>query len=399
MQGNFGMFNTHLCKNCFKSYSGKPEVCPFCGEPTGYSQAKADKKAERAAASEGLTNGNQPNVNYVEADSVVKPQKHKKRRFRVSSKQIMEEIKFEDLMQKTNSKDVNSWRERKKERNKPQFSVQNNGEYNIDTSDVTYLPSTYTYSVKKARGEVNRVKPKWWEIYKWADIMLARRKVKKQVKRASYYKPKEFKLWKMYILCILFGWFGLHDYYARNYRKGLVASVCFTVGCAMAFNWLDKLMFTAGLFLFIPICMWILDIINLIFSTYSYRLSRYKFIDCLNADTRATLGFKYLDKDEYKKPWVVRMINKIKVAVKNKKAAKAQNKQNAGNASLAAETASGSAAKAQTQIDSAQEVAAEAANINTQNVNNEQKTAENNNKQSKNKKAKVVVKTNKKYNG
>lgn len=317
------MFNTHICKNCFKSFSGKPEVCPHCGEATGF-VTKHKNNNNQQSCQEQTNKMVDHGVQYVDASQAAVAPKRKRRR-RVSSREIMDGINFEDLLLRTNDSSVNSWRERKKQRNQPQYSVDKSGEYNIDTHDVTYLPNTYTYSVKKARGEVKRQKLKWWEVYKWADLMLARRKIKKQVRRASNYRPKEIKGWKMKLLCILFGWFGIHDLYARNYRKGAFAAVCFTIGCVLLFNWPQKLMLTAGFFLFIPVCMWVLDIINLIFGTYSYRLSRYKFIDCLNADTRAQLGDKYLDKDEYKKLWTVRMINKISGAAKERKARKAAN--------------------------------------------------------------------------
>ena len=46
-----------------------------------------------------------------------------------------------------------------------------------------------TYSVKKARGDYREPKIKWWEIYKLADRAFARKKIKKEVAKASKIKP------------------------------------------------------------------------------------------------------------------------------------------------------------------------------------------------------------------
>ena len=40
-----GLFNTHICRNCFQSYQGKPEVCPHCGAEIEYKQKKKQQKA------------------------------------------------------------------------------------------------------------------------------------------------------------------------------------------------------------------------------------------------------------------------------------------------------------------------------------------------------------------
>ncbi len=367
------MFNTRICKNCFQSYTGKPEVCPNCGESL---KTKAPLKNKEAKIKE--------------------PKVKKEKRKRFSSKEIMDSIHFDELMKKTTDKDAKSWREKNKKKElTPEYSVDSNGEFNVDVKDVTYFPNTYTYSAKKARGEYERPKIKWWEIYKWADLMLARRKIKKQVKKASYYRPEQIKKGPLLSLCIFFGWFGAHNFYARNYRKGWFALISFVVGCFVALASLPFLEYIrisiGGGLLFIVLCMWVFDIINIISNKYSFRLSKWKFIDCLNVDTRTTLGEKYIDKNEYKKPLIVRMVNKISKACK-------QNKENKKN----------KAEQKATELESVATSTIEQVNSNNNNNSTEQENqnkeveakeesvkSKENLKTHKTKKAKVVVKTKK----
>lgn len=268
-----------MCKNCFEMYEGKPDVCPHCGVALKQDQPKKGK---------------------------IKKEKKK----RASSKEIMDSLNFVDLLAKSDKSKKNN-----KKKNTPEFKVEKNGEYSVNVKDVTYLPNTYTYSAKKARGEYDAPKIQWWEIYKWADILMARRKIKKQVRSASYYKPEQFSKTKLILLSLFLGWTGAHNFYARNYRKGAFMLFCTILGSFVAlapYGFLDYIRVSiGGGLLFVMLIMWMLDIINIITGTFSFRLSRWKFIDCLNTDCRATLGKKYIDRDEYKKPWYIKLAHSI----------------------------------------------------------------------------------------
>lgn len=369
----------HICKNCFNSYNGRPEVCPHCGEPLNNNKKKVQQE----------TGSN----NQQEQKASKKTRLFKKR---ISSAEIMDSINFEDLAQKTTDNSVHSWRERKKKDRRPEFNVKD-GELDINTSDVTYLPQTYTYSAKKARGEYKKPKIKWWEIYKWADVMLARRKIKKQVKKASYYKPVQFSAAKMITLCILFGWLGLHNFYARNYRKAWFTLIACVLGLTIIFT--ENPFFNAirisigGGLMFIVMFMWITDFIDLCFAKYKYRLSKYKFIDSLNLDTRATLGTKYIDKDEYKKLWTVRQFNKIKNAINNKKEQKAKQ---TGSEQSASSEASESSLSAAQSVDAAINCDTDSENkTNTIKFTEDKSNNKNSNKQNKKNKPKVIKINNK----
>ena len=288
------MFNTHICKNCFNTYSGKPEVCPHCGF-----KLKLSKEEKQAQKSE----------------------KKKNKRKRLTDQEIMDTIDFNELV--AASKKSSKAKEQKKA---PDYTVDKSGNYCIDTTNVTYLPNTHTYSAKKARGEHDAPKIKWWEIYKWADLFFARRKIKKEVKKASYYRPEPIKKGTIISLCVFFGWCGGHNLYARHYRKTLWTIFLLVTGCCVVWSTNPALetvkVSIGGGSLFVVLFMWMSDLINLIINKFSYKFSRWKFIDNLNADNRATLGRKYIDINEYKKPWYVRLVNKIVNGIKDKKAKK-----------------------------------------------------------------------------
>lgn len=194
-----------------------------------------------------------------------------------------------------------------KAKDQPQYTVDENGEYNIDTSDVTYLEGveTPTYSVKKARGEVTQEKIKWWEIYKWADRMLARRKINKEVNKAATATPVGISRVAMIIYCLLFGWLGIHNFYAHNFKRGWFVLVSFVI--VIIVTSIDVLIEIMGVFVggglgFVVFAMWMIDLFSLFFGKYKYRISKEQFISNLNVETRAKLGKKYiaLDKTVFK---------------------------------------------------------------------------------------------------
>lgn len=226
----------------------------------------------------------------VEHDEIIEPD-------------VEEGIASEDVGKVVYEKDAPKRHSHKKKRQEvPDYSVDENGEYNIDTRDVTFLEGVEapTYSVKKARGEVKEEKLKWWEIYKWADRMLAKRKINKEVKKASHKIPFGISKVSMIILCLLFGWMGAHDFYAKNYKKGTFVLVSFTI--AMIVVNVDVLARIMGVFVggglgFIVLALWLTDLVAIILNKYGYRISKEEFIANLNVETRAKLGKKYVNMD------------------------------------------------------------------------------------------------------
>ena len=163
---------------------------------------------------------------------------------------------------------------------------------------VTFFEKQDEYSVKKARGEYTPEKIEWWEIYKWADRMLARRKVKKEVNKASRVKPAFVSKVKLFLLCVFFGWFGVHNFYAKNIAKGWTVLSLMTISIiVVVVEPLTRIMgvFVGGGFAFIVVTMWIYDLVSIILNRYKYKTVRMQFIRKLNVETRAKLGKKYIN--------------------------------------------------------------------------------------------------------
>lgn len=187
-----------------------------------------------------------------------------------------------------------------KKEDQPKYTVDSDGSYNIDTSDVTYLEGIEapTYSVRKARGDAPKEeKLKWWEIYKWADRMLAKRKIMKEVRKASHKRPEGINKSSMLLWCLFFGWLGIHNFYAKNNKKGWTI-VIFDIIIGLVIN-IQPLYEFMGVFVggglgFVVLAMWLYDLCCLIIDKYRYRISKEEFISNLNVETRSKLGKKYV---------------------------------------------------------------------------------------------------------
>ena len=220
---------------------------------------------------------------------------------------------------------------RKNKNDKFQFEVDENGEFNIDTRDVEIIGEEVSkayeerrkqqeYSIKKARGDYRPPKIKWWEIYKLADRAFAKRKIKKDVKKASKIKPDFVSKAKLLILAILFGWCGAHNFYAKNKKKGFTSLTFLLISViSLMFQNVPFIhaveLWLVGFTGFVVISIWIIDVVNILFNKFEYRIQKDKFISSLNIETRAKLGEKYIDLELLRKPWWVR----FKVWVDKKK--------------------------------------------------------------------------------
>lgn len=205
----------------------------------------------------------------------------------------------------------------------PQFEIDENGEFNIDTSDVEIVGEETgkmieqvhqnEYSIKKARGDYKQPKIKWWEIYKIADRSFARRKIKKEVNKAAIQKPGFIKKSKLLLLAIFLGGFGAHNFYAKNKRKGWLSVVTFIIWIGVVMLAQYSAFFksitvsVAGFAGFINLFIWFGDIVAIATNRFKYRMQKEAFIFGLNVETRAKLGNKYIDLELYKKPWWVKL--------------------------------------------------------------------------------------------
>ncbi len=230
-----------------------------------------------------------------------------------------EESSDETLGEQTFSKRMKN---RKKKDTTPQFELDENGEFNIDTKDVEIVGEetgkiieeqyNKSYSVKKARGDYRPPKIKWWELYKIADRSFARRKIKKEVNKAAIQKPSFISKTKLLLLAIFFGWMGAHNFYAKNYKKGWVSTICVLIASGVMVlkdysRFFQLISFSAiGFSGFVFLLIWISDLISIIIGRFKYRIQKEAFIFGMNIETRAKLGEKYIDLELYQKPWWVR---------------------------------------------------------------------------------------------
>ena len=308
------------CPRCASEITPNDKVCPRCGLPVskiGEAEEKFADEMEKQAESNNLNSA----------------QKSEKRRLaRKARKEAKRQRKLEAEQSKTDfSKFASNYEgedkvsvtgKKRKKRDPLQFDIDENGEFNIDTKDVEIIGEEtakileekrqQSYSVKKARGDYRQPKIKWWEIYKLADRSFARRKIKKEVSKAAKVRPENISKTKLLLFAIFFGWFGLHNFYAKNKRKGWVSVVCLLIsilGLALEDVQFFRTFETwiVGFNGFVVLFIWITDVVNILFNTFKYRIQRDKFIAGLNIETRAKLGEKYIDLELLHKPWPVRL--------------------------------------------------------------------------------------------
>lgn len=305
------------CPRCASEINAYDKVCPRCGLPVSkmseandaladdLNKQAEDKKLNRAQRSE------------------------KKRLARLAKKEAKKQRKLEESSSKTDFSKFATNAEKNevvapKKKGKKEdfkFEVDENGELNIDTKDVEIIGEEaskiyeerqkQSYSIKKARGDYREPKIKWWEIYKLADRAFARRKIKKEVSKASKVKPDFVSKPKLLILSILFGWCGVHNFYAKNKKRGftqlsflLVSILGLALNEVPFFKMFE--LWIVGFSGFVVMMIWISDVVNIIFNKFSYRIQKDKFISSLNIETRAKLGEKYIDLELLHKPWWVR---------------------------------------------------------------------------------------------
>ncbi len=286
------------CPRCAAEITEVDKVCPRCGIPIEEHSDKNRRKKNRLERKE------------EKRQKKLKKKEEKKLKY-------VSNTDFEEFLTNKNMT-------KKEKQNALVFDVDKNGEYNIDTDDVEIVDKEtqallqerekQTYSVKKARGDYRKPKIKWWEIYKLANRSFARRKIKKEINKAAKIKPDFVSKPKLLTLAIFFGWFGTHNFYAQNKKKGWVTlffcalwmgiGICSMQNVSPFFNRIESI---CGLSGFVVLMIWISDIINIIFNNFKYNIQRVAFISKMNIETRAKLGEKYIDMELYQKPWWTRL--------------------------------------------------------------------------------------------
>ena len=283
------------CPRCASEITVFDKVCPRCGMVIEENSSKNRRKLNK--------------LEKKEEKKKLKEQKKQEKRDRESLKTDFEKYLKTDLMTKKEADNALS------------FDVNEDGEYHIDTEDVEIINKEtrellakhdkQTYSIKKARGEYIPEKIEWWELYKLANRAFARRKIKKEVNKAAKIKPDYISKSKLLILALFLGWFGAHNFYAKNKRKAWWSLVCTFIWFGVVtflpiypiFKKIESIGAIAGL---IVITMSLSDVINIIFNNFKYKRQKLQFISKLSVETRAKLGAKYIDMELLQKPWWIR---------------------------------------------------------------------------------------------
>ena len=298
------MLGRKFCPRCMAILKKNVEVCPNCG--TDIAEYEYEQEKEKLAKETSKLQAEpKQELDTIKSDveqdaSAISDEKNPE-----SEKAGDEPVDQEsDVTEESKPEEKKAKRHKHKPKAKevPQFTVDADGSYNIDTSDVTFLDNS-SYSSKKERGEFKPEKIKWWEIYKWADRHLARRKIMKEVNKAARTKPVFVNKVTMSILALLLGWCGIHDFYAKNYIKGTVNAV--SIILASIFVTVPALApvatFFGGGFGLVAFYLWVTDFFTILFDKYKYRISKEAFIAKLNVETRYKISKRYLQIDKIKK--------------------------------------------------------------------------------------------------
>ena len=283
-----------ICPRCANVLSKKDDVCPECGY--SFSRAKEEEETKVLKFSSDIS----PETDKPEEQE--KPQEQALNAEETATTET--EATADNTQQNSNNKEDEEvatsqpkrHKHKKKNRNQKidvDVEIEKNGEYNIDTRDVTFFEgASDSYSAK----DKPKQKPQWWEIYKWADIYFARKKINKEVNKAAVEIPSYISKSWMLVLCLFFGWMGAHNYYAKNYKKGAFITIAILIALPVAnikaLEGIIQISVGGGLGFIVLFC-WIWDFISILINKYKYRESRLKFIAKLNAKTREKLGQKY----------------------------------------------------------------------------------------------------------
>ena len=297
-----------FCPKCMNIIRKKDTVCSECGMPV------SEMEFEQGVSIIPKISNTKQDDTFENNDSSEQQKLSKKEKRKLDrQKEIDFEKAFiqEDADEEENTSDVveeevqeehkpkrHKHKPKKNNKNIPEFSVDGEGKFDIDTKDVTFFEKEEEYSVRKARGDVKQEKLKWWEIYKWADRLLARRKIMKEVNKAARVKPDFVSKIKMMILCLLFGIFGVHNFYAGNKKRGWAVVIMWVIilpviSIKVLYDFMG--VFVGGGLGFVVMFMWVYDFICICFNRYKYDITKMQFIRKLNAETRAKLGKKYID--------------------------------------------------------------------------------------------------------
>ena len=297
----------NFCSRCGELLRRKDKVCPSCGTPV---LREKDEDAVQELTAKRRADIESKVVVSDNMSSAKREQLEKeKQKLQAAEERALAAEKAKE-MSKTKQKKLAKDRAKEKKKKTYKHKKVNvfearddgNGGIGIDVRDSVFFSGEATKGETGGKAKLSGTKKykipeklKWYDIAKWADRMLARRKIKRVVNKAATEIPERVSKGAMIALCVFFGYMGAHSFYARNYVRGCVS--LFSVIISVVVISVDVLTKTVGVSLgggfgLVFVLMWVWDIFMIIFDKYRYRLSKNKFIKTLNFDTRAILGRK-----------------------------------------------------------------------------------------------------------
>lgn len=288
-----------LCPNCFKFITlkkGETE-CPFCHNEV------VKKKEQKTEIKTSFTKEPEPNIAEPKLSTAESNDSQ------TNDKKTQEAVATDKFHQKNGR--IKWVPKHLREENIAEFGKVKQPRVSgvhIDVESSSYFaksrnkykPSTERIVIQN-NGKYELEKLKWWEIYKWADRQLAKNKIKKAVRKESLKRPERVSFWTLLCLCLFSGFLGVHNFYAGNFKKGLVSAISFSLAMIYVV-FLDGIAFfnvyMQGLLCALPglICLliWFADAISIIFKRFKFATSKLAYIKTLDLETRARLGKKYI---------------------------------------------------------------------------------------------------------
>lgn len=277
-----------ICKYCFNFVDRSYKICPICHRRV---DGKSDEKVNN------LSNSEQKVVlkeidNTLPSDVVERhkikwvPKKKRKGYLEEQEEKKLKSIRIEGT----------------------HLDVSNISIFDKDNKKSKYTPKSAGSGLTEDDYKLEKLQ--WWEIYKKADRWLVKRKLNKIVKKQSCVKPARVSQILMIVLSLFAGYLGLHDFYAKNYKRGAITLGLFAwsitlVALMDVWPWLINVQYSLIAFPgLICVMMWIWDFIAIILKRYVYNESKLNYIYSLDVETRAWIGNKYISVPnwyEYKK--------------------------------------------------------------------------------------------------
>lgn len=266
-----------ICKYCFNFVDRSYKICPICHRRVDGKSPERVNSSNNAFKSTKLVD-EKPEIPEIQSDELHKihwvPKKEREGYTKDKSKQKNVRIEGRHI------------------------DVSRIAIFNEEQEASKYTPKKLHTEVTEDDYKLRKLE--WWEIYRRADRMLVRRKLNKVVKKQACVKPKKISQLGMFILCLIGGFIGLHDFYAKNIKRGTVTLGLFTWAISLValmdvFPWISYVQYSL---IALPglVCLmrWVWDLLAIITKRYVYKESKLNFIYSLDVQTRARLGNKYI---------------------------------------------------------------------------------------------------------